>query len=195
MKESTKSRIGSIVFYLVLATVLMGIFFTTQSGNAAGIPRQLFGFSTMRVLTGSMESELPQDSLILVRQVDPSEIQVGDDITFLVSETTTVTHRVINIYENHEETGQRGFETQGIKNANPDREIVRPENIVGTVIWSNLFLGQTMRFISEDVIATIVWFVTNNPILSGVLAILLIGFIIALKIFISTKEKSKEEAF
>ena len=195
LSEKMKSRVGGVLFYLVLAVFLVGIFLFTGNDHAVGVPRQFLGFSAMRVLTGSMESELPQDSLILVRQVDPSEIQVGDDITFLVSETTTVTHRVINIYENHGGTGQRGFETQGIENANPDWEIVRPENIVGTVIWSNLFLGQTMRFISEDVVATAVWFVTNNPILSGVLAVLLIAFIIALKIFISTKEKSKKEAF
>ncbi|MCL2864815.1 MAG: hypothetical protein FWE25_04640, partial [Lachnospiraceae bacterium] len=95
-----KLQINGVLFYIVLVAVLVGVFFLTRE-EEAGIPRHIAGFSVTRVLTGSMQSEIPQHSLIITRQVDPQEIRVGDDITFLVSETRTMTHRVILIYEDY----------------------------------------------------------------------------------------------
>ncbi|MCL2866053.1 MAG: hypothetical protein FWE25_11010, partial [Lachnospiraceae bacterium] len=98
--KDVKSHLGGIFFYLILIGIVVVVFFLTRE-EEAGIPRHIAGFSVMRVLTGSMQSEIPQHSFIITRQVDPQEIRVGDDITFLVSETRTMTHRVILIYEDY----------------------------------------------------------------------------------------------
>ncbi len=49
------------------------------------------------MLSGSMELTYHVGALIYVKEVDPSEIQVGDAITFLPSEDTVATHRVVEI--------------------------------------------------------------------------------------------------
>ncbi|MCL2864395.1 MAG: signal peptidase I [Lachnospiraceae bacterium] len=174
-----KSSLGGIFFYLTLIGIIVAVFFLTRD-QEAGVPRHMAGFSAMRVLTGSMQSEIPRHSLIITKQVDPREIQVGDDITFMVSETTTMTHRVILIYEDYRDTGQRGFQTQGIENPSPDWEIVRPENIVGRVVWHNVFFGQVLHFIGEHVLVV------------GIFVALLIAFIGTMRIVFRRKGSLEE---
>ncbi|MCL2864877.1 MAG: signal peptidase I [Lachnospiraceae bacterium] len=180
MEGSKVKYLKGILFYLVLIGMLIGVFFFTRNENETGAPRQFLGFSAMRVLTGSMQSEIPQDSLIITRQVLPWEIQVGDDITFMVSETRTVTHRVVGIDENFQGTGNLGFQTQGIENPSPDREIVRPENVVGRVVWHSLPLGQ------------IFYVIQSNVLYLGIGLILSIILIAALSVAITPRSKGEE---
>lgn len=61
---------------------------------------RLVGLTPYTVLSGSMEPTYHVGSLIYVKDVDPSEIRVGDPITFVVNEDLLVaTHRVVNIEE------------------------------------------------------------------------------------------------
>ena len=100
----------------------------------------------MNVLTGSMEPEIPQGALIIINRLDPSELQVGDDITFAVAPTITFTHRIIDIYENYADSGQRGFRTLGIANDAPDPEIVSEGNVVGRVVRPIPWVGNAVSF-------------------------------------------------
>ena len=178
-RSGLKSHIIGATFYIALVAILAGTFIFTSNSGEAGMPRHFAGFSAMRVLTDSMQNELPQDSLIITRRTSPDDIQVGDNITFMVKKNRTVTHRVVAIYENFADTGQRGFQTQGTMNPQPDWEIVTPNNIIGRVVFHNLFIGRTIRFISE------------NIIIITVFSALLIGFFIALKALILPNKKGK----
>lgn len=64
----------------------------------------------------------------------------------MVSETTTVTHRIIGIEENYLNTGQRSFITQGVMNSEADRNPVAAVNVVGKVVWHNKLLGIVVSF-------------------------------------------------
>ena len=46
---------------------------------------KLFGYQILTVDSGSMEPNFPEDSLIFVKMVDPSELQADDVITFLTT--------------------------------------------------------------------------------------------------------------
>ena len=116
-----------------------------------------------------MQSEIPKGSLVIAQQVDPETLEIGDDITFMANQTTTVTHRIIGIIEDYEGTGQRAFETQGIMNDEPDAQPVPAVNVVGKVIFHSLVLGYIASFIGNY------W-----PFLLFALAVV-IGLIIALK--------------
>ena len=100
------------IFYLVLFSMLIGVFLITQSNNESDLPRHVGGFSIMRVLTRSMQSEIPQNSLIVVRRVDPNRLRIGDDITFMITEDRVNTHRIIEVIEYVEEFGGPAFRTQ-----------------------------------------------------------------------------------
>ena len=43
--------------------------------------------------------------------------------------------RIVGIIENYENTGQRAFTTQGIMNAQPDKQPVPAVNVVGKVVF------------------------------------------------------------
>ena len=177
--QKSRDRISGALFYIVLIAVL-AVLYTQTADMQSGVPHHIAGYSAMRVLTGSMQSEIPKDSLIITQRVAAADIRVGDDITFLINESTTMTHRVIMIYENYADTGQRGFQTQGIENPLPDRNIVVPENIIGRVVFHNLQIGQALRIVSENVLIT------------GIMASLLICFFVVLKFVFKPKTDEEE---
>ena len=80
----------------------------------------LFGIKTYVVTSGSMEPEFPVGSLVYVEKVNPSEIKVGDTITFYLKETNIVaTHQVYEV-----DIKNRLFRTQGINNFDGDGKIL-----------------------------------------------------------------------
>lgn len=124
--------------------ILIALFVRTTSD---GTPRTLAGYSGMIVLTGSMQSEIPRGALVITRQVDPSTLKIGDDITYMANKTTSVTHRIIGITEKDQNTGERAFETQGVMNPEPDKNPVPAVNVVGKVVFHSEVLGIVARFV------------------------------------------------
>ena len=171
-KKSGFSFIGDLFFYLFLITALLVVYLFSSANS--GRPRIVLGHSAMLVLSGSMQREIPKGSLIITKQVDPSNINIGDDITFMVDNHTSVTHRVIDIIEDYEGSGNPGFQTQGINNINPDDEIVYYENVVGKVIYHNAAVGM------------IVSFVKHYPLYVGLMLTFSIGLALSLKAFINS---------
>lgn len=143
------SVISNILFYVVILSMVLGAFFM-RSTASDGRPFMLAGFSAATVLTGSMEDVYPRGSLIITKSVDAGELQVGDDITYMVSETSSITHRIIGITENYQGTGERAFETQGVMNPTPDRELIAAANVVGKVVFHSKFLGNMANFVKQN---------------------------------------------
>ena len=155
-KHSAKSRpkkgragkiIGECVFYSLLLLLLLSALFVRTTSD--GAPKSLVGYSGMIVLTESMQSEIPKGSLVIAKTVDPQTLQIGDDITYMANQTTSVTHRIVGINENYENTGQRAFQTQGIMNDQPDSQPVPAVNVVGKVVFHSETLGVVASFISS----------------------------------------------
>lgn len=145
-KKKFHIKAGDITFYLVLVVIVSVVLFFM--GNGGG-PKSFAGFSVFTVLSSSMESEIPKGSLVVTKQVEPSELKIGDDITYLSNPTTTITHRIIGIVENYAGTGQRTFTTQGVMNREPDKQPVPAANVVGKVVYHNLAMGQAASFLKE----------------------------------------------
>ena len=120
------------------------------------IPKSIAGISIFTVLTSSMENEIPKGSLVVAKYMEPSELKIGDDITFMISETTTITHRIIGIVEKYEQTGQRAFETKGTMNKDKDKLPVPAVNVIGKVVYHNYTLGRITDFISQNIIIILV---------------------------------------
>jgi signal peptidase I len=162
--------VADVLFYTALLAVLVvGLVFGAQGG------RNLFGYSLFTVLSGSMQREIPQGSLVIVREVkDMADIQVGDDITFMKDKDTTVTHRVERIFEDYEGSGERGFETKGLENPLPDKEIVYAANVLGRVVYHIAGVGDTLVWIRDRWIL-VAGLVAGLIVLYGTLKILFSG--------------------
>lgn len=177
-KKKTKLIIGEALFYMALiAVVIVAIMFQAKKVG----PRVVAGYSGFLVLSSSMEAEIPKDSLVITKSVDSQSLKIGDDITYLINPTTTITHRIIGITENYQESGMRAFETQGIMNEKPDEELVFPQNIVGKVIYHNYKMGRAINMLSEY------WYFVVA------LLILLIGFYKSVRVIFEKSEETEEK--
>jgi len=76
------------------------------------------GLGTFIVTGGSMEPSIHKGSLVLVQPASPSEVQVGDVITFQQYDQTT-THRVVTIAQSEKGLS---FKTKGDANTVADPE-------------------------------------------------------------------------
>jgi signal peptidase I len=173
-KRSFGRRLSDIVFYAAIALIVIATLIFSGKTNGS---LQLFGYSGFTVLSGSMQREIPRGSLVITKEIDPNSIQVGDDITYLRNDSATVTHRVMDISENFEGSGERGFQTQGIENPEPDSEIVYEGNIIGVVQTSIPALGFALSYVAGNIGIVLL-------VLGGVS---LISIIIS-KLFASTKK-------
>ncbi len=96
---------------------------------------KLFGIEPMIVLSGSMEPTYHVGSMLYVKDAEKEDIKEGTPITFYMDETTLVTHRVIEVNEDHTYT------TQGDANEVADGAPVSFENIVGVPVLNIPQLG------------------------------------------------------
>ncbi|MGI5893413.1 MAG: signal peptidase I [Candidatus Merdivicinus sp.] len=136
MKQAAKILYNAIttVFVVIavgLAVLLVGV--------------RLIGLTPYSVLSGSMEPTYHVGSLIYVEKVDPSEIEVGDPITFVLNEDLVVaTHRVVEIDAENEH-----FYTKGDANENPDSAPVYYKNLLGRPVFTIPYLGYVADFLSS----------------------------------------------
>lgn len=142
--KGMRELVGDVLFYCTLIVLVAVVLMFRGQGEG---PTTFAGYSAFTVLSSSMEREIPKGSLIITKHVDPNTLEIGDDITYMRDATSTVTHRIVGIIEDYNETGQRAFRTQGVMNAEPDSTPVVAVNVVGKVIFHSLILGQIVDFI------------------------------------------------
>ena len=140
--------ISDVLFYLALFIVMLSVI---TSGAKDDAPRMFMGYSYFTVLTASMQDEIPQGSLIIVRQTDSQELKIGDNITYMRDADTTVTHKITDIYDDYQNSGARGFQTKGVNNTNPDKDIVYEVNVVGKVILVLPGVGAAISSLKENI--------------------------------------------
>lgn len=134
--ESAKSGkilsiIGIIICVILIPILFVNITLIVKSmTNQDEVPK-IGGYCPLIVLTGSMEPEIMDGDLIIVKQIDGEDVAVGDVIAFFDPESTSgsiLTHRVIEVLD---EDGTRSFRTKGDANNAEDRLPVPVEELVG----------------------------------------------------------------
>lgn len=119
-----------VVMVVIFAVLLIGV--------------RLFGVQVYSVISGSMEPEYPVGSLIYVKEVDPSEIEVDDVITYVLPSETPSTHRVVRIDEENQL-----FYTKGDANETEDGAPVHFKNLIGTPVFKIPYLGYVAYYIQH----------------------------------------------
>ena len=162
---------------VTIAIIFISIIIVVQkvTNNA----ESFLGFRIFRVQTGSMIPKYQIGDVILVKETEPENIEIGDDITYQ-GETGAVsgllvTHRVIDI---EEVDVKRVFHTQGIANYAED-PVVNEDQING-VVQSKMYI--------------LSWICTifNNKYIFYFCGILPLTIYVAFKIFGGKKVKKAE---
>lgn len=134
---STLKKVWNIVStVLVIAIVLCAIFLMGS---------RLIGYQCFTVISGSMEPKYMVGDLLYVKKVDVNNIQVGDDITFILNEDLVVaTHQVVRI-----DAEKQRFYTKGLANEIEDSEPVHFNNVIGVPQFSIPKLGYVSDFVQH----------------------------------------------
>ena len=135
-EKATRTKIiNTVITVTLILAVLLCLFIAIQvmtTGHAS-----VFGVSMLRVVTGSMEPEMPVGSILLCQQTDIESIAVDDIVCFHSKDShmlgKIITHRVIRILTGGE--GQLLLETKGDANAAADIQYVTAENLIGKVTF------------------------------------------------------------
>jgi signal peptidase len=132
IKSKIKNTITAISLILAVLLCLYVAIQVMTVGHAS-----IFGFSLFRVVTGSMEPQIPVGALLMCQDVDIETIVVDDIVCFYSKDTfmqgKVITHRVVQILT--EADGQILLLTKGDANAVADIQYVTSENLIGKVIY------------------------------------------------------------
>ena len=134
-KPKKRHKVAGIIGYILIFAIILVLAFVVIS-KVTNHTVFIFDRTTAWVMTPSMEPEIPAQSYILLKRVDPSTIKVGDVITFLSDDPDLKslnaynTHRVVEIIGDNEE-----FVTKGDANSIDDGAYsAKAENIVGRYV-------------------------------------------------------------
>jgi len=122
--------IGIAACIILIPIVIINIVLIVNSFSSKGLP-QIGGVLPQVVMTGSMSPEIEAGDLIISKQTDPEEIQIGDVITFYDPSGNgemIETHRVTDIVVH--EHGTKTWLTKGDNNNVQDSEPVPFENLI-----------------------------------------------------------------
>lgn len=171
------------VLIIAAAVVILCLVVFTKQGEVPNIG----GYTVFRITTGSMKPSFDTDTLILVKKTDPSEIQVGDVISFYSSDPAldgaVNTHRVTKIEQDGTEWK---YTTKGDANNVPDQYGTDSEALIGKVVASSLMLGKLARLVSNPLIFI--------PVILIPLAVILISNMISTVRLAGKIARDEEEA-
>ncbi len=145
IKKRERSKRFCTVLYGIAAVLLLALLSTLLVGRAQHRVVFLFDRATVWILSGSMEPNIRAKSCILIEKIPPSQVEVGNVITFYSEDPALQgqlnTHRVVGISEDH-----RTFRTQGDHNLREDRYEVPAENVVGRYVKEMPAVTAVLRF-------------------------------------------------
>lgn len=122
-------RIIKVLLFTVIILYLAFIVLQRVTNNSS-----IMGYRIFNVASSSMAPVYKVGDVILVKEVIPGSLEIGDDITYLGNKQDTngmtITHRIVRIDLN--EDNRRIFYTQGLNNIAED-PVVEEEQIYGQV--------------------------------------------------------------
>lgn len=141
--------IGNILYtlmFIIVVLMLLIVVMQRFSNNNIAIG----GFRMFSVATGSMVPVYNVGDILISKEIEPEEIEVGDDLVYQGKQGTfagkIVTHRVISIEK--QEDGNYKIITQGVANNAQDPEINQTQ-VYGKVICKVHILSFLQKLIKN----------------------------------------------
>ena len=110
---------------------------------------RVIGLQPYVVLSGSMEPAYHVGSLIYVKDVDYTQLQAGDVITFMLNEKTVATHRIVEVIPDETEPGVVRYRTKGDANEVEDGSLIHYRNVIGSPVFTIPYLGYVANYVQN----------------------------------------------
>lgn len=148
--------IGNTLFYGILLIFII-ISATMLKAKANDKQPSIFGNKFFIVLTGSMSPTIDVGDLVLVKGINPEDINVADIITFgSTSSDNITTHRVKEVLDKEDGIS---YITQGDANNVQDPIPVESDVLIGKVSKVIPRVGTILLFIQKNIIKILVTFI------------------------------------
>lgn len=167
--------IKGIIITLLVLILLINILIIIQTKTKPDSVPSVFGLKPFIVLSGSMESKISVGDLVIVKEVNPKELKVGDIIAFRDSENIVTTHRIVDIETKNNELC---FTTKGDNNNANDDGLVYSNMVEGKFQTKFAKLGNAILFIQEPM---------------GFVVVLMSIFIVCILIYLYQNRKINKE--
>lgn len=136
LKKSQKRKLirkilVKVIYILLLPIILWELIIAIKTIKNPNETPDVFGIKTFTIISGSMEPNISINDLVIIKEVDKSEIKKGDIVSFKIN-GEIITHRVINVET--DTNGEPLYTTQGDANNIQDYNKVKFENIEGKYI-------------------------------------------------------------
>ena len=150
--KSVPRRILNISSYVLFALIILAILvvsFVAIQSKVTGATPSIGGFQILKVVSGSMEPAIHTGSVIVMREIDPTQLKIGDIVTFrsVDYDSQLITHRISKI----ENTAMNGliFTTRGDANDVDDITPLPASQVKGTEVFTIPLLGYVLNFIQS----------------------------------------------
>ena len=140
MNKKIKKIWNGFTTALVAAVVVLAVLL---------VGARIAGLRVFTVLSGSMEPVYHVGSLIYVKDVDYTELEPGDVITFMLDESTVATHRITEVVPDEEDSSVLRLRTKGDANDADDGSLVHYKNVIGTPVFTIPYLGYVANYIQN----------------------------------------------
>lgn len=157
MKNNKIKEILIIPFFIFLFSLLTyNIVLISQSIITPDKTPSFFGIKTYVIVSGSMQPELDIGDMGVVKEMNDSELNVGDIISYRNGQSI-ITHRIHKIYY---KGGQKNYITKGDYNNIEDSIILTIDSIEGKVINKLSGIGNIALFLQSkySIIAIVIIF-------------------------------------
>lgn len=147
VKKAASIVISVVMWIIILVAALFA--FTTLATKDDGSVSSLAGFTPLTVQSESMAPTFDQDDLIIIKQCDPSTLEVGDIVTFhaiIDNQYALNTHRIISI---NEVNGLNSYTIKGDNNELADQHVIADGDIVGKYVGKIPYMGKVIGFLSS----------------------------------------------
>ncbi len=147
-----KVLLYSILIILILVAIGFAAYFVDLQRNLKkGINKSpLLG--AYIIISPSMDPTIKVEDAIIILREEPTDLKVGDIITFLSSDPRysglTITHRIVGIEKS--ENGDLFFRTKGDNNNAEDSALVSSKNIFGRVILKIPKIGYIQSLLMQS---------------------------------------------
>lgn len=152
-KAKIKKRVLTAISIVIIAVLSYAIISVAISVSRGKTP-SVFGYSFLHVVTDSMETQIPVNTVIFVKMLNENQVenlQVGEIITFkavIGGYNTTKTHRIIEI-----DKTEKKITTEGDNASGPDKPITYDMVVakyicnVGFITWLYKVLSSFWGFL------------------------------------------------
>lgn len=151
-KRKLKAKNLKIIVGIILVVIIYNILLIVISEIDGMKKFNIFGYQSYIIISNSMQPELSEEDVVIVKQIEEDKIKINDIITY-IKDGKSITHRVIGITEID---GHKEFKTKGDNNSLEDLESINYEQIRGKVIFKIPLLGKIIQFMKDQIIILII---------------------------------------